>query len=222
MHQHLALVEPIALHFANRCWEDPDDLLQVGRLGLICAARRFDPQRGVPFKAFAKPVIRGEILHHLRDRFHLVRPPRAVAELRDRVVRCQWTYRQKYGREPSRETLQQELGVDGAHLEQATVFCRQRPASLTEVRAEPPCRRGSATDAIWADQCSALVRRGLAQLEQDKRWLLVAVHCHKRSLRSLARDAATYPMCIQRQLKRAEAQLRQILETQGVCSEQLD
>ena len=41
---------------------------------------RYDAQRGAPFPSFAKPHIRGAILHFLRDRVGLIRLPRAVEE----------------------------------------------------------------------------------------------------------------------------------------------
>ena len=215
-------MDPIARHYASCCREDPDDLLQVGRLGLVTAALRFNPRHGVAFRSFARPMIRGEILHHLRDHLHPVRPPRGLVELRDRVVRCQWRYRKKHGREPSFRVLQQELGVDAMALEEATGLCRRRPLSLADKRVEPQCSRAvPAEDAVWIDQCAMLVHLGLAELEQEARSLLVAVHYQKRSLRGLARDAATHPMCIQRKVKRAEAQLRRILEIKGLRGEQL-
>lgn len=45
-----------------------DDLLSAGYLGLCKAAQRFDPARGVPFGAFARPTVWGEMQHELRAR----------------------------------------------------------------------------------------------------------------------------------------------------------
>ena len=222
VHAHLALVEPVAWNLSCRCQEEMEDLVQVGRLGLVTAALRFDPGRGALFKPFANTSIRGAILHHVRDRSHPVRPPRRLIELGDRVVRCQWRYRKQHGAEPTLKQLERELGVSVAILEEATVHCRRRPLSLSDRRvAEPHSRDISPEDAVWADQCVTLMRVGLAELEQEARSLLVAVYYHKRSLRSLARDAATNPMLIHRKVKRAEAQLRRVLETRGFRSEQL-
>ena len=77
---NLHLVRPIARHYARRTGQDHDDLLQVGCLGLIQACKRYEPQRGTSFTSFAKPHIRGAILHFLRDRVGLIRLPRAVEE----------------------------------------------------------------------------------------------------------------------------------------------
>ena len=78
---HQDLVRPIAFHYGRCCRESVDDLLQVGLIGLIRAAERFDTQQGTPFEAFARPHIRGAILHHLRDVAPSVRLPRRQAEI---------------------------------------------------------------------------------------------------------------------------------------------
>ena len=84
---NLHLVRPIAKHYALQTGQDHEDLLQVGYLGLINASNRFEPQRGTTFTSFAKPHIRGAILHFLRDRVGLIRLPRAVEERAMQIVR---------------------------------------------------------------------------------------------------------------------------------------
>jgi RNA polymerase sigma factor (sigma-70 family) len=67
---HLALVDEIARAVARRLppsW-DIADLIQVGRLGLLDAATKFDPARGVPFPAYARKRIRGEMYSSARRR----------------------------------------------------------------------------------------------------------------------------------------------------------
>src|SRR6202140_4801411 len=61
--QHMCLLKSISRLFAH----DPsmrDDLMQVGCVGLIKAVEQFDPTLGVPFEAYARPVISGEISHY--------------------------------------------------------------------------------------------------------------------------------------------------------------
>jgi RNA polymerase sigma-B factor len=74
--RHLPLVRSIARRYAGA--EPLDDLAQVGAIGLIKAADRFDEGRGVAFGAYAAPFIAGEIRHHLRDRCAPVRVPRRL------------------------------------------------------------------------------------------------------------------------------------------------
>jgi RNA polymerase sigma-B factor len=53
--------------------EPTEDLVQVASLGLVAALQRFDPERGVPFAAFAGPTILGELRRHFRDRVWTLR-----------------------------------------------------------------------------------------------------------------------------------------------------
>jgi RNA polymerase sigma-B factor len=73
---HLPLVRSIAARYAGA--EPLEDLVQVGAIGLIKAADRFDAGRGAHFGAYAAPFIAGEIRHHLRDRCAPVRVPRRL------------------------------------------------------------------------------------------------------------------------------------------------
>jgi RNA polymerase sigma-B factor len=75
--RHLPLVRAIARRYAGG-GEPLDDLAQVGAIGLIKAADRFDAGRGVAFGAYAVQFIAGEIRHHLRDRCAPVRVPRRL------------------------------------------------------------------------------------------------------------------------------------------------
>jgi RNA polymerase sigma-B factor len=84
---NLHLVRPIARHYAQQTGLENDDLLQVGCLGLIKACNRYDARRGATFLSFAKPHIRGAILHFLRDGVGLIRLPRAVEERAMQMMR---------------------------------------------------------------------------------------------------------------------------------------
>jgi RNA polymerase sigma-B factor len=77
---HRLLVEALARRFVSDV-ESLEDLCQVGVIGLLKALDRFDPERGVPFPAFAVPTILGELRHHVRDRAWPVRVPRRVRRL---------------------------------------------------------------------------------------------------------------------------------------------
>lgn len=87
--QYIHLVRPIAQHFAHNRPDLCDDLLQVGAIGLLRAIDRFDPSLGKAFEAYANTLIAGEMRHYLRDHVPLVRPPRELVELRQRVLAAQ-------------------------------------------------------------------------------------------------------------------------------------
>ena len=73
--RHLPLARSLASRYA-RTADQREELAQVGALGLVAAAHRFDPGRSVPFVAYAIPTVEGEIRRFLRDRSTVVRVPR--------------------------------------------------------------------------------------------------------------------------------------------------
>lgn len=68
--EHQPLVRRIARHCARMLpyWLEEDDLVSAGQLGLIAAADKFDPARGIPFAGFAYYLIRGRIIDTFRRR----------------------------------------------------------------------------------------------------------------------------------------------------------
>ncbi|MEA5423150.1 sigma-70 family RNA polymerase sigma factor [Synechococcus sp. CCY9202] len=72
--QHRDLAEKIAGNFARRTVHPREDLLQLAMIGLIKAARRYDPARG-PFRPYGRTYANGEITHFLRDHGFLLKVP---------------------------------------------------------------------------------------------------------------------------------------------------
>ncbi len=60
------LIRSIALRFCDR-GVDFEDLMQIGTIGMIKAARSFDRERGTCFSTYAVPLIFGELRRHMRD-----------------------------------------------------------------------------------------------------------------------------------------------------------
>jgi len=64
--ENMGLVRSIVRRFVGRGCE-PEDLVQIGSIGLIKAIRNFDPNFDVCFSTYAVPMISGEIKRFLRD-----------------------------------------------------------------------------------------------------------------------------------------------------------
>ena len=65
--KHGGLVKSVALRLARTYGEEPEDLIQIGYIGLLKAAQRFEAERGLQFSTYAVPMIAGEIRSQLRD-----------------------------------------------------------------------------------------------------------------------------------------------------------
>ena len=84
--QHRDLAERIAGNFARRTVHPKEDLLQLAMIGLIKAARRYDPSRG-PFRPYGRTYANGEITHFLRDNGFLLKVPPTWREIHARGQR---------------------------------------------------------------------------------------------------------------------------------------
>jgi DNA-directed RNA polymerase sigma subunit (sigma70/sigma32) len=83
---HMDLAEKIAGNFARRTVHPKEDLLQLAMIGLIKAARRYDPSRG-PFRPYGRTYANGEITHFLRDNGFLLKVPPTWREIHARGQR---------------------------------------------------------------------------------------------------------------------------------------
>lgn len=106
----LWLAHRAARRFTDR-GEPFDDLLQVGRLGLLKAISRFDPSHGVPFGAFATPTIVGEIRRHFRDHTWSVHVSRRAKDIRPAVNAATDDLSKEFGRSPKVEEIAKRLNV---------------------------------------------------------------------------------------------------------------
>lgn len=115
----------------GRAGEPPDDVAQVGALGLIKAVDGFDATRGVEFGTYATPTILGEIKRYLRDRSSGVRVPRRLQELRLSVNAARDELTQRLGHSPTVADVAAHLDVDEDQIvEMLGAFTAFRPLSL--------------------------------------------------------------------------------------------
>lgn len=104
---NLRLVLSIIGRFASR-GENPDDLFQVGCVGLIKALDNFDTEQGVQFSTYAVPMIIGEIRRYLRD-YNSIRVTRSVRDTAYRALQVKERLINLYGKEPTIEQIAKEL-----------------------------------------------------------------------------------------------------------------
>lgn len=105
---NLRLVLSVIQRFANR-GENPDDLFQIGCIGLIKAIDNFDPSHEVKFSTYAVPMIIGEVRRHLRDN-NPVRVSRSMRDTAYHAMQAREKLNTELGREPTVEEIAKELG----------------------------------------------------------------------------------------------------------------
>lgn len=104
---NLRLVLSVIQKFMGR-GENPDDLFQVGCVGLLKAIANFDTNLNVKFSTYGVPMIAGEIRRYLRDN-SAIRVSRSVRDTAYRVLQCKEAMVAENAREPSLEEIAKRL-----------------------------------------------------------------------------------------------------------------
>lgn len=100
---NLRLVLSVIQRFTNR-GENPDDLFQVGVIGLIKAIDNFNPTLDVRFSTYGVPMIIGEIRRFLRDN-NSVRVSRSMRDTAYRAMQIKEQLTNKNNCEPTVEEI---------------------------------------------------------------------------------------------------------------------
>lgn len=202
--EYQTLVKPIAAFYACCTPEPFDDLLQVGLMGLMRAAELYSSSNKSRFEAFAKPHVRGAILHYLRDAAPMIRLPRRVAELQ-----------QKAKRDMDREGLQLELtnsqrrALEELKAWRPPISLDQLPLDGFDIAAPTEANPGMGTEA------TAAAVEALQGLDAQSQWIVGKVVLEGWSYRRAASQLQVSPMTVQRRLKQGLARVKSALEEQG-------
>ena len=114
---NLRLVLSVIQRFEKR-GESPDDLFQVGCIGLIKAISNFDPTKNVRFSTYGVPMIAGEVRRYLRDN-SAIRVSRSIRDVAYRILQCKEAMLLRLGREPTLEEIGKELSLPVEEISEA-------------------------------------------------------------------------------------------------------
>ncbi len=106
---NLRLVLSVIQRFVSR-GENPDDLFQVGVIGLMKAIDNFDPALDVKFSTYGVPMIIGEVRRFLRDN-NPIRVSRSMRDTAYHAMQIKEMLTNKLGYEPTVEQIAKEMDV---------------------------------------------------------------------------------------------------------------
>lgn len=210
----------LARRFARRS-DSATDLEQVAQLGLLLALDRFDPDRGVPFEAFAAPTIVGEIKRHFRDKGWSVRVPRRIQELHLRIRAVVAEFSQEHGRSPTPDEIAEQTGRDvDAVLEAMEAGDAYTASSLDAQIGEdtPPdagrdVRLGEEDARFDHVELRLTVRDLLDELPERERRIVAMRFVDNLTQSEIAARVGVSQMHVSRLLARSLERLRARLET---------
>lgn len=115
--ENVGLIWCVVKRFYGR-GEDPEDLFQIGSIGLLKAIDKFDLTYNVKFSTYAVPMISGEIKRFLRDD-GMLKVSRSLKEVAYKAFLKREALQRKLQREPTMEEIAAEVGVEKEELVQA-------------------------------------------------------------------------------------------------------
>ena len=173
---NLRLVLSVIQRFYGR-GESPDDIFQVGCVGLIKAIDNFDLSQNVQFSTYAVPMIIGEVKRYLRDN-NSIRVSRSVRDLAYKAIQFKEKYFKENGKEATIEQIAKELGVEKEDI--AVSFdAIQDPISLQEpiyndgsesIYIMDQVKDSKNTDEIWTENMT--IAGALERLNDKERTIV--------------------------------------------------
>lgn len=126
---NLRLVLSVIKRFSNSN-ENPDDLFQIGCIGLIKAINNFNTELNVKFSTYAVPMIIGEIRRYMRDN-NSIRVSRSLRDTAYKAIYAKEGYMKTHLKEPTVQEIASEIGISKEEIVQA-LDAIQMPMSLQE------------------------------------------------------------------------------------------
>ncbi len=173
---NLRLVLSVIQRFTGR-GENPDDLFQVGCIGLLKAVQNFDETKEVRFSTYGVPMIAGEIRRYLRDN-SAIRVSRSVRDTAYRVLQCKEGLLLETGREPAMEEIARRLEMPLAEVVES-MDAIAAPVSLNEpvyadggdpLTVMDQVRDNRNTDEQWLERIA--LRDAMSELGEREKQIL--------------------------------------------------
>lgn len=173
---NLKLVLSVIQKFVGR-GENPDDLFQVGCIGLLKAIENFDTSLGLRFSTYGCPMIAGEIRRYLRDN-STIRVSRSVRDTAYKVMQCKEQMMAERPCEPTMEEIAKRLELPRSEVV-AAMDAIAAPVSLYEpvysdggdpLTVMDQVRDSKNTDEHWLERIA--LRDAISDLGERERRIL--------------------------------------------------
>ncbi|OFW01115.1 MAG: hypothetical protein A3H94_07555 [Acidobacteria bacterium RIFCSPLOWO2_02_FULL_60_20] len=199
LNESLAGVKFLAGRLANRlpAHVDVEDLIQVGLMGLLQCAQRYDSGRGVKFQTYANRRVQGAMLDYLRS---LDWRPRSVRKRSRRLAQAVAAVEQRNGECASEEDLAAEMGMSSRELrawmedycsrgEHSTIHFHDRglednSESLLALIADPA---DSPETVVEKSELGGRLAEAIEKLPENERFVLTLYYFEQRTMREIGR-----------------------------------
>ncbi|MCY7493078.1 RNA polymerase sporulation sigma factor SigF [Bacillus safensis] len=183
--KNMRLVWSVVQRFLNRGYE-PDDLFQIGCIGLLKSVDKFDLSYDVKFSTYAVPMIIGEIQRFIRDD-GTVKVSRSLKELGNKIRRARDELSKSHGRMPTVQEIAEYLDITPEDVVLAQEAVRS-PSSIHETVYENDGDPITLLDQIadhseesWFDKIA--LKEAIKELEEREK-LIVYLRYYKDQTQS--------------------------------------
>lgn len=210
--QHQGLVWSIVQRYRGRGVEE-EDLYQLACIGLIKAARGYDPAYGTQFSTYAVPKIAGEIRRFLRDD-GAVKVGRVIQERAYHLQRLQERMESELGR---LVTISELAGRAGLSIEEAAAAVQSSaPVQSLEapVGEQEMCLMDCLTGSSGIEEevtTTLSLRQAVAQLPERLAQVISMRYLHEMTQQQIARVLGVSQVQISRLERQAVLYLRKEL-----------
>lgn len=199
--------------------ENPDDLFQIGCIGLIKAINNFNPELEVKFSTYAVPMIIGEIRRYMRDN-NSIRVSRSLRDTSYKAIYAKENYMKRNMKEPTVQEIADEIGISKEEIVYA-LDAIQAPVSLNE-----PVYNDSGDALYVMDQISDKKNReekwvedlslqaAMEHLDERERYIIQLRFFEGKTQMEVAREIRISQAQVSRLEKNALRLMRQYLKTE--------
>ena len=210
---NVGLVYMVLRRFSGKNY-DMEELFQVGCIGLLKAAERFDAGRKLAFCTYAFPIIIGEIRRFLRDD-GMIHVSRQIKEDAGKIAAVRERWKKKYNKEPTLEELERELGMEKEAIIMA-IGSSNAVTSIYQQTSEQGDGKGLTVEDGLADERNehedAVNRLAVSQLmedlDEDAKKLIVLRYLHGMTQMQTAKSMGINQVAVSRMEKKILLQLR--------------
>ncbi len=209
--ENSGLIWSVVRRFLGRGTE-PDDLYQLGCLGLLKAVEGFDLEYGTQFSTYAVPKIAGEIRRFLRDD-GAVKVSRSLKEQSASIKAARSRLTTALGREPTIQEISRQTGLSAEEIALA-----ETATAATESIQRQTGEEGFSLENILTDTESEeglvekiALRQAIDALPQREKTVIQLRYFHCLTQQRVAKVMQVSQVQVSRIEKKALAMLRELM-----------
>lgn len=208
--ENINLIYLVMKRFRNRGIEN-DDLFQIGAVGLMKAAERFDEGRGYTFSTYAVPMIIGEIQRFLRDD-GMVHISRKIQEDARKIAIVREKWKKSENNEISVEKLENILGLSKQDIIMA-IDADKQASSIENENVLDFLENKMARHTVESDKLidKIAINQAMDKLNENERRIIYLRYVMEKTQKQVAQVIGSNQVAVSRMEKNIIAKLRKCM-----------